>query len=66
MILLGGLSILLGFWVNIGAWLLILFLIPTAFMMHDFWNVEDSMDCQNEMTHFMKDLGLAGAAFLIW
>lgn len=66
MILLGGLSILLGFWVYIGAWLLIIFLIPTAFMMHDFWNVEDPMDRQNEMIHFLKDLALAGAAFLIW
>lgn len=66
MISLGGLSVLLGYWVHIGAWLLILFLIPTAFMMHDFWNAEDPMDRQNEMTHFLKDLGLAGAAFLIW
>lgn len=66
MILLGGLSILLGFWVHIGAWLLIIFLIPTAFIMHDFWNVEDPMDRQNEMIHFLKDLGLTGAAFLIW
>lgn len=54
MILLGGLSILLGFWVHIGAWLLIIFLIPTAFMMHDFWNVENPMDRQDEMTHFQE------------
>lgn len=66
MILLGGLSILLGFWVNIGAWLLIIFLIPSAIIMHDFWNAEDPMDRQNEMIHFLKDLSLAGAAFLIW
>lgn len=66
MILLGGLSILLGIWVNIGAWLLVIFLVPTAIMMHDFWNVDDPMQRQNEMTHFMKDLALAGAAFLIW
>lgn len=66
MILLGGLSILLGIWVNIGAWLLVLFLIPTAFLMHDFWNIEDEGARQNDMIHFMKDLGLAGAAVLIW
>lgn len=66
MILLGGISILLGLWVNIGAWLLIVFLLPTAFIMHDFWTVEDPMDQQNEQIHFMKDIALAGGAFLIW
>ena len=66
MILLGGVSVLLGLWVNIGAWLLIIFLIPTAFIMHNFWTVEEPMDRQNEQIHFMKDLALAGAAFLIW
>lgn len=66
MILLGGTSIILGLWVNIGAWLIIIFLIPTAFIMHNFWSVDDQMTRQNEMIHFMKDLALAGAAFLIW
>ena len=66
MIFLGGISIILGFWVNIGAWLIIVFLLPTAFIMHNFWTVEDPMDRQNEQIHFMKDLALAGAAFLIW
>lgn len=66
MILLGGASILLGWWVSVGAWLIIIFLLPTAFIMHDFWTVEDPGDRQNEQIHFMKDMALAGAAFLIW
>lgn len=66
MIFLGGLSVLLGWWVSIGGLLLVLFLVPTAFIMHDFWSVKDPADRQNEMIHFMKDLALAGAAFLIW
>jgi len=66
MLLLGGLSILLGAFVNIGAVLLIIFLIPTAIIMHNFWTVEDPMMKQNDMNHFLKDLALAGAAFLIW
>ncbi len=66
MLLLGGFSILLGAFVNIGAILLIIFLIPTAFIMHNFWTVEDPMMKQNDMNHFLKDLALAGAAFLIW
>lgn len=66
MLLLGGFSILLGWWVRVGALLLVLFLLPTAFTMHNFWTVEDPESRQNEMIHFMKDLSLAGAAFLIW
>ncbi|HYW34910.1 MAG TPA: DoxX family protein [Balneolaceae bacterium] len=64
--LLGGLSILLGLWVNIGAWLLIVFLVPTAFIMHNFWVVDDPMQRQNEQIHFLKDLSMAGAAYMIW
>jgi uncharacterized membrane protein YphA (DoxX/SURF4 family) len=66
MLLIGGLSILLGWMVNIGAWLLIIFLLPTAFVMHNYWAVEDPAERQNEQIHFMKDVALAGAAFLIW
>lgn len=66
MILLGGLSILLGAFVNIGAILLIIFLIPTAFIMHNFWTLTDPVMKQHDQVHFMKDLALAGAAFLIW
>lgn len=64
--LLGGLSILLGYQVQIGALLLIAFLIPAAFIMHNFWSVEDPMQQQNERIHFMKDLSMAGGAYLIW
>lgn len=66
MLLFGGFSILLGFWVDIGALLLILFLLPAAFMMHDFWAVDDPVKRQNEQIHFMKDLALAGGAYFIW
>lgn len=62
MLLLGGLSILFWWGVAIGAWLLVLFLLVSAFMMHDFWAVEDPGESQNQMAHFMKNLGLAGAA----
>lgn len=65
-ILLGGLSILLGVYVNVGALLLVLFLIPAALYMHDFWNFEDPQESQNQQIHFMKNLSMAGAALLIW
>ena len=65
LILAGGVLILIGWTRFIGAGLLFFFLVPTAFLMHPFWKETDPMARQNEMAHFMKDLGLAGAALLI-
>ena len=66
MILAGGLSVLLGVWMEIGTWLLVFFLLPAAFMMHDFWNVPDPMERQNQQAHFMKNLAMSGAAIAIY
>lgn len=66
MLIVGGLSVLLGLYVSVGAMLLVVFLLPTAFLMHNFWTLEDPQARQEDQTHFMKDLALAGAAFLIW
>jgi uncharacterized membrane protein YphA (DoxX/SURF4 family) len=65
MILIGGALVLIGWTRFIGAGLLVLFLLPTAFLMHPFWKETDQMAKQNEMAHFMKDVSLAGAALLI-
>ena len=64
MILLGGLSMLFGIWARLGAWLLVLFLIPTAVLMHHFWDVPDPQMAGMQMAHFMKNCSLAGAALL--
>lgn len=66
MLIVGGLSVLLGFYVSIGAMLLVVFLLPTALLMHNFWTLKDPQARQNDQIHFMKNLALAGAAFLIW
>lgn len=62
---LGGLSILLGVWPDLGALLLVVFLVPTAFFMHGFWKETDQQARQTEMVQFFKDLGLAGAALML-
>lgn len=64
MILLGGLSLLLGLYARLGAWLLVLFLIPTAFLMHHFWDITDPQMSGVQMAHFMKNISMAGAALL--
>lgn len=65
LLLLGGLSILLGFWTRIGAWLLVLFLVPTSFLMHNFWAIPDAQAAAGEMVQFMKNMALTGAALMV-
>jgi len=61
----GGLSILLGYRAKIGAWLLVLFLVPVTLTMHNFWAVKDPMMAQMQMAMFMKNVTMLGAAMLI-
>ncbi|HXF94718.1 MAG TPA: DoxX family protein [Gemmatimonadales bacterium] len=65
MLLLGALAVLSGHNVDWGAGLLVLFLVPTAFVMHNFWNETDPMMKANQSAHFWKNLALAGAALLL-
>jgi putative oxidoreductase len=66
LILVGGLLVLLGVWMDLGALLLVVFLVPTAVLMHPFWKETDAMAKQGEMVHFQKDIALAGAALLVF
>jgi len=61
----GGLSILLGYHAKIGAWLIVLFLVPVTFMLHKFWAVSDPMMAQKQMAMFMKNISMHGGALLI-
>jgi len=61
----GGLSILLGYRAKLGAWLIVLFLVPVTLMMHNFWAVHDPMMAQIHMGMFMKNMSMLGGALLI-
>jgi putative oxidoreductase len=61
----GGLSILLGYRAKLGAWLIVLFLVPVTVMMHKFWTVTDPMMAQIQMILFMKNVSMLGGALLI-
>ena len=61
----GGFSILLGYRAKVGAWLIVLFLVPVTFMMHKFWAVSDPMMAQMQMAMFMKNISVLGGALLI-
>ncbi len=66
MILVGGLYIVFGVYADLGALLIAIFLIPTAFLMHAFWKETDATAKQNEQIAFMKDISMAGAALIIF
>jgi len=65
LLVLGGLSVLLGVWADLGALLLLAFLVPTAVLMHGFWKETDPQARQLEQVMFFKDLGLAGASLML-
>ncbi len=63
--LIGGLSVALGYKAKWGAWLLVLFLVPVSFMMHNFWSVSDPMTKQMQMVMFFKNMSILGASVLV-
>ncbi len=66
LMLLGGLSVLLGLWADLGALLLLIFLVPTAVVMHPFWKETEAHTKQTEQIQFMKDMSLAGASLTLF
>jgi len=64
-ILLGGLGILLGVLVQWAIALLVIFLLAASFGVHHFWSDTDPMMKMSEMTNFMKNMALIGAALMM-
>ena len=61
----GGLSILLGYHAKLGAWAIVLFLVPVTLTMHPFWAAPGKEAMALQLTMFMKNLSLIGGALLI-
>ena len=59
-LLLGGLSMLLGVYPVVGIILLIVFLLGVSFQMHNFWKVADAQMKQIDMINFTKNMALVG------
>jgi uncharacterized membrane protein YphA (DoxX/SURF4 family) len=66
MLVIGGISIILGYYADLGALLLAIFLVLAAVIFHNFWKETDATAKQNEMLGFMKDFALAGAALILF
>ena len=65
-LLLGGLSVILGVWADLGAIVLAALLIVMAVKMHNFWTIEDPQAKQADMIGFMKNISMAGGAIFMF
>ena len=64
MLALGGALVALGLWADLGALILVVFLVPVAFVIHPFWRFE-GQERVSEQGVFLKDLALGGAALAL-
>jgi putative oxidoreductase len=64
-LILGGLSILLGVRPTWGVLLLTVFLVPTSFLMHNYWAATDPSVRQIDQVNFKKNIALLGAAWML-
>ncbi|MFG1797197.1 DoxX family membrane protein [Nocardia sp. NPDC049149] len=63
---LGGLSVLLGVWADLGFLVLAALLLVIAVVMHQFWKESDEQAKQAEMVNFNKNVALAGAGLMLF
>jgi putative oxidoreductase len=60
----GSLSLILGWKARIGSLILMIFLVPTTIIFHDFWNLE-GMDRFLQMIEFQKNLAIFGGLLMV-
>ena len=65
MIILGGISILLGVRPHWGIALVSAFLVPVTLLMHQYWQHPDPMMRINDQVNFMKNVALLGASWTL-
>ena len=63
-LLVGGVTVLVGWQARVGAALLAVFLVLATYFFHNFWAFE-GQEAQMQMIQFMKNLGLFGAMLFV-
>ncbi len=66
LLILGGAGVILGIAPMYALICLFLFLVPTTFIMHQFWKETDGMQKMNNMINFMKNIALIGAVLMMF
>ena len=65
-IIVGGLMVALGLWADLGALLIIGFLVGITPIMHAFWKIDDPQMKAIQSAMFFKNTALAGAAVIVF
>lgn len=65
LIIVGGVSVILGYHVRIGLACIVLFLVPVTLLMHNYWVETEMMPRINQRVNFQKNLALLGAALMM-
>lgn len=66
LLLLGGLGVATGVYESASLGLLLIFLAPTTFIMHQYWKIEDPQAKMAEMVNFLKNMALIGAILIMF
>ncbi|HEX4110885.1 MAG TPA: hypothetical protein VHX88_22340 [Solirubrobacteraceae bacterium] len=62
----GALMIAMGLWPDLGALLVLAFLIPVTFVMHRFWEVEEWLPRKQKRDAFLANVSMAGGALVLF
>ena len=65
LMVLGGLAVVVGVWMDLAGLCLAILVLIMAFVMHRFWEETDAQTKQIEMAQFMKNVSIAGAGLMI-
>jgi putative oxidoreductase len=62
----GGLLLIVGFRIRPLALIMAVYVVATAVLGHDFWNVTDAALQRDMVVHFWKNMGIAGGFLLLF
>ena len=63
--LLGGILVLIGWYTRLGAFFILLAVLPTVYFLHTFWTFVNPSDISEHFVHFMKNVSILGGALYI-
>ena len=64
LLVLAGISFVVGYHPPLGVLSAALFLVPVTLVVHDFWALQDPVERQQELTTFLRNIGLLGAVLV--
>ena len=67
LLILSSTLLIIGYRVKLAVVLLLLYWIPATLITYNFWDVSDTLQLRRmNLIDFMKNMGIAGALFIVW